>query len=675
MSVLDRFAYTCLDAAARRWPDELSETMSREWNAELAAIRVDPALGLFARSRRMIAFAMSLACSSAVEADGSAALDWRGRVSGIGRALSSLAGVVGVALLAAALFNVVHETYYRIQDFAPAAFGPVTDVALLAVAVTSMSWIGVVAARRGAFAAAGRSATVAAVIYTVPLGLAMYGFLLAGNRVRLNPFMGWIDIAPGMAAWTVLTALAVGLATRLVRSGRRCIGLWTAIAIATVALDIAAFCGSIHAATSLGLGFGSAPAWFPLSLAPGGTVSFGHLFADGTATFGDISVSGSAFRASDVLLGNVSSLVGPLLLCTAFVVAYAMRAASALEATPVETADAEPAHGNRIASAVAAVTGLASLAIWVFLSAFADTSDPNYQAVALALRIVAIVLIVSSAVVVMAGRGPVTGPAVGTFVILLVADGAAGQGHRHGVLTATTLVAVTGATLYAAWRSSRALAGPGMTNTSTRRALVATAVLCVLVAPMATAPSGSLPREASALGYVLAGLPWLIAVTAALASREQRLGLTEIVVAVVLPLALSLSFASGAVARAMYWPHSSFFIQAPLGVLAVAVARWDTSGNRVRLAAAWLAAVAAAAVLSLPICEALGQSGDLVGAALDRIANNTNVFGFGFSGNVGGQIALGLALGVLAARWTVRPAKAIRSQRRGSWHRRTARSA
>lgn len=663
MSVLDRFARACLDAAARRWPDDLSELMSREWHAELAAIRVDPALGVFARTRRMITFATSLACSSAVEADGSEALDWRGRVGGLGRSLSALAGVVGVALLAAALFNVVHYTYSRTQAFVPAAFGPETEVALLAVAVATMSWVGVAAARRGAFATASRSATVAGVVYTVPLALAMYGFLLAGNRVRLNPFMGWIDIAPGMAAWTVLTAIAVGVTTRLGRSGRRRAGVLTATAIVTVALDAAAFCGSIHAATSLRLGLGSAPAWFPLSLLPGGTVSFGHFFADGTASFGDVSVSGSAFHASDVLLGNASALIGPLLLCSAFVVAYAVRAAGGLVPEPLHAAATEPAHVNPIASVVAAVTGFASLSIWVFLSAFADTSDPNYGAVALAMRIVAIVLIVCSAMVVLAGRGPVAAPAAGVFVVLLVADGAASQRHWHGALAASTLVAIAGAILYVAWRSSRALAGSGMTDVSRRRALVATSVLCVLVAPTATAPSGWLPHEAAALGYVLAGLPWLIAVTAALASRERRLGPTAIVVAVVLPLALSVSFASGAAARAMYWPHSSFFIQAPLGVLALAVARWDTSGPRLKLAAAWLASVAAAAVLSLPISDALSQSGDLVNVALNRIENNTNLFGFGFSGTIGGQIALGLALGMLAARWAVGPAAGSQRKR------------
>ena len=286
---LDRIARVGLNAAARRWPQDLSETMRYEWSAELDAIRDDPASSRPVRAYRMVAFAGSIALSPAVEEAGAEPVTWRDRVI-------RPASAAGLTLLAAALFNAVHEADHRA--------GPGGALALAAAALL--------------MAAIGYRCRVDAVRTTVLMGASMFAFLMAGNQVAVMPFMGWIDILPAVAVWTALTAAGAALAAR-----RRALGILTAVA----AIELAAVAGSLHAAHVLGLGFGSAPAWFPLALAPGGTADFGPYFADGTAAFGRLQGSGPAFHASEILLGNASAMVGPMLLCTMFAMASALRRA------------------------------------------------------------------------------------------------------------------------------------------------------------------------------------------------------------------------------------------------------------------------------------------------------------------------------------------------------------
>src|SRR3712207_5085456 len=120
------------------------------------------------------------------------------------------------------------------------------------------------------------------------------------------PFMGVADVAPAVAVWTAGMAL-----TR--RRGGAAGGVLT-LGLATVA-------GSVHAAAVLQVSLWTAPGWLPLSLLPGGVVSFGPRFADGTADFGPLRAGGPAFDASDILLANAAVMAGPMLLCTAFLLA------------------------------------------------------------------------------------------------------------------------------------------------------------------------------------------------------------------------------------------------------------------------------------------------------------------------------------------------------------------
>jgi hypothetical protein len=247
--------------------------------------------------------------------------------------------------------------------------------ALLVVALGLVSFVGAVAARIWPTC----RPRVAALAGPAAVALALYAFLLAGNQVAVMPFMGWPDLAPAVVGWAALMAVAVRVAIRVRRAGRP---MWTAVTGATgvlVAVDGATVLGSLHAAAVLGIGAGSAPAWFPLALMPGGTVRFGPVVAGPP-----LGPPVSSLHGSDVLLGNASAMVGPLLLCSALLMAYTLRAVATVRAGVVAAGVAEPGTppvvvtsgwsqvGPRVAASVAVV---AAVAVGAALSAV--TPDPG----------------------------------------------------------------------------------------------------------------------------------------------------------------------------------------------------------------------------------------------------------------------------------------------------------
>jgi hypothetical protein len=357
-----RLAQACVTVTARRWPEELSEGLAREWRAELRALGEDAAPGSFLRSWRAISFATSLLVSPAVEPAGAPQRTWRQHANRSGRALTAMALAACVPLLAAAVFNAVHVSNHALGPLTSPLTRMIANSGLLVAAAAAMWLFGGIVAERGRIPWSGRPAAVAFGC-TVPVGLAMFAFLLAGNRVAVMPFMGWLDLAPGIAAWIVLTSATIRLALRSVTPGRH----WPALVIGAVgtfvALDGAAIAASFHAASTLGVGAGWAPAWFPLALMPGGTTSFGPFFGDGTAAFGHLRQAGPPFHASDILLGNVAATMGPLLLCSVFLIAYATRGTAAAQA---EQTRARHRYGSRVVAVFAAGVILAAGAIGAY---------------------------------------------------------------------------------------------------------------------------------------------------------------------------------------------------------------------------------------------------------------------------------------------------------------------
>ncbi|MFI5936915.1 hypothetical protein [Actinoplanes sp. NPDC051494] len=229
--------------AARRWPADLAPDLEREWLAELDSLRGGPL--------RQLAFAGSLAVSPTV--DGPTWPD---------RARTAAAPVV-LTLLAAALFNGVRLAGHQV--------GPVAAAAALVVAVVAM-------------ARPGRRTTPGGVVM---IGACVYAFLLAGNPVAVMPFMGWRDIGPALAVWTLGTALVARSRSRLV-----------AVTGTLLTLDLAVAAGSLHAAATLGADVVEAPLWLPRALLPG--------------TDPPVLISNAAAMAGVLTLASVSVLAGLL---------------------------------------------------------------------------------------------------------------------------------------------------------------------------------------------------------------------------------------------------------------------------------------------------------------------------------------------------------------------------
>lgn len=136
---------------------------------------------------------------------------------------------------------------------------------------------------------------------TLAVGAALFGFLLAGNRIAIMPFMGWVDILPAVLTWVPGTAAAAAVIRRRPLAG---------VVAGLATLELATVAGSLHAALSLRAGLGTAAGWFPLALLPGGSVTFGPVYPGGV-------------HASELLLGNASAMAGPMALATAYVLALA----------------------------------------------------------------------------------------------------------------------------------------------------------------------------------------------------------------------------------------------------------------------------------------------------------------------------------------------------------------
>src|SRR5215468_3312993 len=147
MNPIDRLARRCVTTAARRWPADLSDRLSREWCAELDALREDPTSGPLGRARLAIGFAASLLVRPGVEAAGAAERTWHERACDLGSALLAGAGLAAIPLLAAGLSNVVHDGYHVLRPGLSEVSRSLASAALLGVAMGLMSMVGIVAAR------------------------------------------------------------------------------------------------------------------------------------------------------------------------------------------------------------------------------------------------------------------------------------------------------------------------------------------------------------------------------------------------------------------------------------------------------------------------------------------------------------------------------------------------
>jgi len=658
--VVHRFADACVTTAARRWPEDLATTMAYEWRAELAALRADRALHPMVRAWRSLRFAMSLAVSPSVESEKPMTITWRDRLPGLGGAAMAAAGVLGTALLAVVAYRMAtFGLESNLDQHASETVVESVGTVLLVVASLAFGWIGTAAARRSPITSARRSASAIAILASVPLGLAMW-LMLGAPADEYQP-TNWSDMGLACAAWIAVTALTAVPALRLAAAGRRAAAWSVGIIGGLMAVDAASVTGGVRTAAQLHAGYGFAAGWFPLSLLPSHIASFGHYYATGTATYDGTSVSGDPFYASSMLLGTIGAFAGPLLLCSAFVLAFTMRAVRGpVEATAPVLVTETPAQTGLIMRAVAAggvVVGLGSWACLTWLGAAQPHpvdigSTPQDM---LWYRLLAIVVTVIAVVIMLVRRGPVALPAAATFVVMFATDSVIDRAGWRGAGAAAIVILVGVATLYGAWWLSDRLAGAGTTEASARRTLTGVAVMAALLVPTFGYLSEPTSRVIVVLSYVFAAALWILSITAACASRRIPFGRLTLTAYVLVPLVVVMVMEGGPVSRAvfsgLYYPFAVFFIQAPLAVIAFAAARWRGPIWQLRQVMGWVVFGVVAAVVTNPIADALRDNGSILAGPIARIDMIREPFAvISTSPYFAGQLALGLALGILAAR-------------------------
>jgi hypothetical protein len=692
ISVVQRFTDICVASARRRWPVELSDDMARTWLAELAVLRLTSGVPAPKRWWRQVTFAASLAVSPSPHGERSMSEVWSGRLAGLGRAGLTLVSAVGVVLLAVVaplyMANLAGNLDQHVSE-SVLAFVPVVALAL---SVAMMWWLGSVIGRRSATEQpAGqhdrdqRSIVAEVVPRMVALGLA-FALILPGFHPNWGggvDVTNQADVLRGVAVWTVIAAVVTVLVVRSIRRGRRLAAYAYGIGGTLVALDIAVIVGGWGYAHRAGVGAAAAVTWFPRAVFDpgiGSSIGIGPQLYEARITHDFlVTISGYQAHGMNLLAQGVQGFAGALLVGTVFAVAYALRAAQTVAAQAegprtgaTETYAGRAAQpgtaGNRVAvRRVAAAFAVAGVLAWAWVTTLTPVAPPAgpsglvFPSERLAwLGILAVVLVVLAVVLLNAGRGPVAAPAVAVFVVLTgtqVAVLAAGWSGAAGAVPTVVigLAAVAGSWWLTQWLT-RALAGPGEATgvppLAVRRALVAVAVAAILVVPTGLGLEIVAPMGYLAVGYVLAVLGWLIAITAALASRPVPLSRIAATVLVVVPIAAVVVFESGAATGPLYWFDPRFFMQAVLAVVTLAAARWTRAGAGT--VARWIALGVAAAIVSVTVARSSQFLPEFLFEPLtlwDRVQPDFSTF----DATEPSQILMALSVGLFASRWAFPP--------------------
>lgn len=679
MNAFDRLADALVRRAARRWPADVTESMLREWRAELAALQTQPHVGPTTRTWRQLAFALSLACSPTAEPRGSIGSECKriaiafartGRqfVLALGVVLLARFVVVGMRDLASQLVN--HNRY----DLEPATWWHVTAyVGADIVGLAIMGLVAVFALRRT------RIAVRPAAVLIVPLALASYFVYLAANSNDVYSSGDLIQAqgAAAIGAWALVLLVAVGVGRRLATAGRRT-AAWTVTGLgAFFAADVAAFTASVRVAGTLHIGRGSGLLWLPLSYLPDGFTGFGPLIPAGTTRIGNVSFSSDQpFPALSLLLPLSVEVAVPLLMCSAFVLVAALRVrpqplTAILRAEPAQHPRAVASWLPRLVRPFAVTAAVLGVAVWAATTGLAGSGlDAIFQTNAFQVQFAAALLTVLGVAMGSVGRELVVLPAVGLMAALLAVSAITARIGWTGAGATTALAAFGVVATGIAWWVGAHLPRPAAPQTAGRRALVGIAVIGALAAPTAVSVSDVFANHAwipnayggatgpssppALLSLASVGVAALLLATAFIAALvSRRTPLPRPAFAVFLA-AYALVFLigivdGGAVRRALYWTFPSFFVQPVLVVVLVALIRWRP-GHGVLRGLGWCAAGIVGGAASVALWDPMSALGVLLSAGFLRIATS-----FGFDGMDAGllwaQVALGVAVAFAFGPW------------------------
>jgi DNA-binding PadR family transcriptional regulator len=606
MSLLRRFTQACVRVGAGRWPDDVRDTIVAEWLAELAHLRTEPDRPAWRRVRDQLGFALSVLWSPAVEPAGAPPRQWREHLPSFGRAAQQLIALAGVAAALTLGLGIV-ENIVGSMDIAPTVLRPgeavnwTADVISIGelVAFTGLAvWLGRLIGRAMPLqwtqrTRIGRSG--AGVVATIVFGATLWGVLVVAASDTVNLDTPPSSRTPAIGAW-IVCASAVWIV--MLRRSRRVLAL--GIAGSVVVLDVVAYVGA--ATSGAAPEPGTALQWLPLSLID--------------PMSGGMGWSGSMFLAE-----TIGNLVRPMIVCSAFLLCYALTASRAVAVVPAPARiqTVRPWKQSTWHRALAGGSGMAGVALWILAAAHLtpkltlrvdDTDEIHIWAQEL--REAAILLVVVALASYLAGRGPIVAPAVLAFAGLFATDSVVVSHGWHGVRIAWLMVATAAVIIVAAVWLSRRLSAAAPSLASTRRVLCAIAVFAVYVAPALSLQIGTFPRLPAGFrssSVAVVALLWLAGMGAALAARSAPMpGRVRALMMVVPTAALAAVTVFGGSAAAAIFPSLSV-------LLVVGIVRGRRSPRPVRAAARWallgLAALAAGLVavfVEIELAMALGSS-------------------------------------------------------------------
>jgi hypothetical protein len=450
---------------------------------------------------------------------------------------------------------------------------------------------------------------------------------------------------PAVLVWALVVALVAGGTVRLVHRGRP--GWSTVVAVlgSIAALEMTAIVAGRSVALFEHVPLATGPWWFPLTL----------LDQDSLAVVGD---QGGQPGSMGTVVMIVAGTLRPLLVATAFVLTYGVRASRAPAPTAVLVAArfvrAEPAP-PLLRNFGLTIIGL-GVALWTYALA---VLTPQLADVALVdeiqswelhlwaqeIREASVLIVVLGLVIASASRGPVLLPAMGVVMALLAADSMidAADVRGPGVVAATMSLAVAVAAV--GWWLSGVLGGHrNVATQEMRRRLAWAAILAALCAPALFAHASS-PGSLTPAGYpagvaIAAGLLVLVAGGAAVAVRGGGRKLAGLVGVPVLVLAGLGALSGGSVSWLVY--------AATLGLPSAAITLAVMTLRRGRGSVTrWSLLGIGAIVLAVPIVFVQLAMASLGGAPLIRAAGYGNpVDGLPY---FPGAVIVAVPLAVLAA--------------------------
>ncbi|MET7418751.1 hypothetical protein [Dactylosporangium sp. NPDC005555] len=676
MTAADRLAEALLRFAARRWPASVREEQSREWSAELHALRTEPGAGAGRRALGQLRFAFSLAAASPVDDEDGVPRGWREGLPEAGRALQPLAALTVFGVLAAGpgagILRTVSEWLLGLAGVpirwpAGIAVTLATSLPALLILTAAAWWLGrrlPVRRHRGL-----ASASALSVAFAV---------LVVGTVTAVGPGAGSalaLSLAIGAPAWALLTA---ALTLAVVRLAARPRHRWPAAVLALagipVVVELAVTAAVLPWVLTSGADLSTALNWAPSLLS-------------GTAVSGDAGTWHQSAEA--IALSNATNTYpSHLLVLTGLAIGHGLGAA---RPRPVRRPAPQPVHApaplrlppaataagvvslrpSPAAPGAGVVSLVAGLFAWAYTLAVLTPAMPLvgrtapmpggdgelYMWVA-ELRWGGITLAALGLLLAAADRRAAPLAAAAQTVALLIVDGVLARAETTDLRTALTAAAITAAVswLIAGTRPAAPAAADGLL---TRRRLAWTSVIAACCGPVLFGQGTPevnhpfLPPGLAGVTALLAATLAVVAAQAAAAARPTRLrpAWSAAVTAVPALLLGGLGLATGAgVSNTV--TSAGFLLTVPMILLVVATMRAHRPSQGWSRPTLWVVLSLTSPVLSVAVVAVSLMLSMVTANVLFAVAGSSwAADGMSF---LPGTVVLAVAIGVAVSRTVIR---------------------